>query len=303
MLAVVPELPHEIQAINQNLKDSFAHRLAQLEDSRSLGVPVASTRRFFEIEGLDLGGLLALELFTTVIPLMLLGFGWASHFSSELSFGDILIKQLELTGTAAQQVRDLFGSGATLKNTWTVFGLASFLFWGIPMSSQVAKTFARAFRRERYPFWGEVWRGSVWFCLFLVTQALTVKISVGHPDRFLDVLANILGLLPAFVLWSVTPAILVRNDFRSWSRSSWKFLMWCGLAGVVLDTIGIRLLIRFLIPALLSGWVDFGPIGVAMTLMTFCTVAAALWVVTACLSAVLWERRAPTDAVIGPEHP
>ncbi len=298
----MPDLPREIRDIAelpQKLTQSFTHRMEELEDSRRLGTPVAATRRFFEIEGFDLSGLLALELFTTVIPLMLLGFGWASHFSSQLSFGDTLIKQLELTGAAAEQVRNLCGSGSSLRSTWTVFGLGSFLIWGIPMSSQVAKTFGRAFRRERYPFWGEAWRGAVWFCLFLVTQALTVKISVGHPGTFWDVVANILGLLPSFILWSVTPAILVRDDFHSFSRSSWPYLMWCGLAGVVLDTVGVRMLIRFLIPALLHGWVDFGPIGVAMALMTFCTVVAALWVVTACVSAVLWEHRTPTDVVMG----
>ena len=49
-----------------------------MEASRSLGVPLSTTRRFFEIEGLDLGGLLALELFTTVIPLILIGSAYAS---------------------------------------------------------------------------------------------------------------------------------------------------------------------------------------------------------------------------------
>ena len=100
----MPDLPREIRDIAelpQKLTQSFTHRMEELEDSRRLGTPVAATRRFFEIEGFDLSGLLALELFTTVIPLMLLGFGWASHFSSQLSFGDTLIKQLELTGAAA----------------------------------------------------------------------------------------------------------------------------------------------------------------------------------------------------------
>ncbi len=292
------ELPREIH----DLTRSFAHRLEQLEDSRRLGVPVATTRRFFEIEGLDLGALLALELFTTVIPLILIGFGWASNFSSQLSFGDLLIKQLQLKGAAAQQMHDLFGTGASLKSTWTVFGLASFLVWGIPMSAQVAKTFGRAFRRERYPFWGEVWRGIVWFALFLITQALTLQISVGHPDTFTEIVLNAVGLLPSFLLWSVTPVILVRDEFHSFNRGSWKYLMWCGLAGVILDAVGVRMLIRFLIPALLGGWVPFGPIGVAMALMTFCTGAAALWVITACLSAVFWERRAPTSVVLGPDQ-
>ena len=294
----MPDLPREIH----DLSKSFAHRLEQLEDSRSLGVPVATTRRFFEIEGLDLGGLLALELFTTVIPLILIGFGWANNFSAQLSFGDLLIKQLELKGAAAEQMHDLFGTGASLKSTWTVFGLASFLFWGIPMSSQVAKTFGRAFRRRRFSFWGEVWRGTAWFVLFLVTQAITLQVSIGNPNNITEVALNLVGLVPSFLLWSVTPVILVRDEFHSFNRSSWPYLMWCGLAGVLLDAIGVRLLIRFLIPALLGGWVPFGPIGVAMALMTLCTFAAALWVISACLSAVLWERRAPTSVVLGHDN-
>ena len=143
------------------LKETVVSHVEQLEASRRLGVPVATTRRFFEIEGLDLGGLLALELFTTVIPLILIGFGWFSGFSNSLSFGDLLIRQLEpasglierlpiyrtwsrpscvinlsrggpleLQGDGSSQVRGLFGTTASLKSTWTVVGLASFLVWG-----------------------------------------------------------------------------------------------------------------------------------------------------------------------------
>lgn len=276
-----------------NLKGGLAHRYERLEESRRLGVPLLSTRRFFEIEGLDLGGLLALELFTTVIPLALIGFSWMADFSSTFSFGDLLIRQLELSGPTAQQVRNLFGTTASLRSTWTAVGLASFLFWGIPMSSQVAKTFARAFRRERFPFWTEVWRGAAWFVLFLVAQIGTVAISTGHPRTIGGLLMNGLGLIPSFLLWSVTPVVLVRNG-----GAGWKHLVWCGLAGVALDAVAIRMVTRFLLPALLQGWVDFGPIGSAMGIMTWCTVVAALWVATACLSAVLWERNAPAEMVV-----
>jgi uncharacterized BrkB/YihY/UPF0761 family membrane protein len=277
----------------ESLKETLTTSYEQLEARRKLGVPLAATRRFFEIEGLDLGGLLALELFTTVIPLILIGFGWASDFSSRLSFGDLLIRQLQLTGSAAKQVRDAFGSGASLRSTWTVLGLASFLVWGIPMSSQVAKTFARAWRRERYPFFHEVWRGAVWFALFLGSQAATVAVSPGRVHGVGDVLLNLVGLIPQFLLWFATPAILVRNG-----ANAWRQLAWCGLTGVLLDTVLIRLATRLLLPALLQGWVGFGPIGVAMTLMTWCTVAAALWVITACIGAVMWERTAPVAVVV-----
>lgn len=284
---------HPIEA----LKDTVAGTVEQLEASRRLGVPVAATRRFFEIEGLDLGGLLALELFTTVIPLILIGFGWFSGFSNSLSFGDLLIRQLELEGDGADQVRGLFGTGASLKSTWTVVGLTSFLVWGIPMSSQVAKTFARAWRRERYSFLHEVWRGAVWFLLFLATQVATVAIGTAGIHGVPHMVFNLLSLLPSFILWSATPAILVRDG-----ANGWKHLAWCGIAGVVLDAALIRIITRILLPALLNGWEGFGPIGAAMTLMTWCTVVAALWVITACLGAVLWERTAPAELVISTQQ-
>ena len=275
------------------IKETVVSHVEQLEASRRLGVPVATTRRFFEIEGLDLGGLLALELFTTVIPLILIGFGWFSGFSSSLSFGEILIRQLELHGDGATQVRGLFGTTASLKSTWTVVGLTSFLVWGIPMSSQVAKTFARAWRRERFKFVEEVWRGSLWFFLFLGTQGASLGLGSRHVSWVPPFVFPVLALIPVFILWSATPAILVRNG-----ANGWRHLMWCGLAGVVLDAVLIRVITRVLLPMLLSGWEGFGPIGAAMTLMTWCTIVAALWVVTACVGAVLWERSAPSDLVI-----
>lgn len=38
----------------------------------------AVVKRFQEIEGIDLGLLISLELFTTIIPLMILGYAFAN---------------------------------------------------------------------------------------------------------------------------------------------------------------------------------------------------------------------------------
>lgn len=54
-------------------------------------------------------------------------------------------------------------------------------------------------------------------------------------------------------------------------------------------------------PPLLRGWDDFGPIGVAMALLTWCGISGAGWVITACVGAVLWERAAPSQTVIESE--
>jgi hypothetical protein len=274
----------------EHLKESVTARYERLEESNKLGPLVATGKRFFLIEGLDLAGLLALELFTTIIPLVLLGYSFASDFNENLSFADFMIKWMDLRGDSADAVQGLFGDAGDLRSTWTFLGIAGFLFWGIPMSAQVAKTFARAFQRERWSFWTEVWRGGAWFAVLLASQILTVLVTrgIGWTGPL-----NVLAWIPSFILWSVSPLILVRNG-----TAGWKHMAWCGLAGLVLDLFGVRITLRWVFPKLLAGWTSFGPIGVAMAMMTTCTVIAVLWVVTACLGAVLWERRASPETVV-----
>jgi hypothetical protein len=277
----------------ENLKGQLGARYERLEESKRLGLYVHATKRLFEVEGLDLAGLLALELFTTIIPLILLGYSWASHFSQDLSFGDQLIRWMDLQGQTAEIVRNLFGTNANLRQTWTFLGIAGYLVWGIPMSSQVAKTYARAYRRDRWPFWTEVWRGTLWFVLFIATQAITLAVARHQNMIVLRILTNLAVAVPSFVLWSLSPVILVRKG-----SAGRKYLAWSGLTGVVLDLLLVRIVLRWVFPRLLHGWVGFGPIGAAMAMMTTCTVIATLWVVNACIGAVLWERSAPPDLVI-----
>lgn len=280
----------------ESFRDHLADTYDRLEETRRLGVMVAATRRFFAVEGLDLAGLLALELFTTIIPLVLLGYGWAVKFSPRLSMGDFLIDWMHLNGQSATIVNDLFGTGASIRSVWTLAGLGGFLFWGIPMSAQVAKVWARAFQRERFTFWTEVWRGAVWFVVLMVTQTLGLMLA-REPTSVARFVINLLSFVPGFVLWAVSPIILIRN-----ARLGWRQFAWCGLVGVLLDNVFARITLRWVFPRLLDGWVGFGPIGAAMALMTTCTVIAGLWVASACLGAVLWERKAPHHMVIGSQQ-
>lgn len=73
--------------------------VARLEQGRRTGLFVAVTRRFFEIDGLTWGGLMSIELFTTVLPLTILGFSYFSGFADHASLGDVIVRQLELTGS------------------------------------------------------------------------------------------------------------------------------------------------------------------------------------------------------------
>lgn len=269
-------------------------RYDRLAANRRLGLVTASWRRFFEIDGLNLSGLLAIEFFTTVIPILVLGFAYASGFSRHLNLGDSLIDQLGLKGSSADLMRKTFRPSSSLRSSWNFIGLAGFLAWGIPMASMVAHVFAKAWHRQRFNFWREVIRGAVWFTLFLATEALIVKLSPNHVRGPMDWLLVLLTLVPSTLLWAVTPVILLRNG-----ATGWEHLFICGVIGTVLDVVILRIATRLIFPWLVGNWVSFGPIGVAMAFMTWCSVIGTLWVVTACVTGVVWERRTETEIVVG----
>jgi len=168
-------------------------------------------------------------------------------------------RQLGLVHPLTGHVRAAFGHDSRLRSTWTFFGVAGFLVWGIPMAMTIAGIFAKAWRREPFGWGGKLWRGAVWFALYLTMIGVRERIAFGgvhHGSVRLVFFA--LPLIPVFLFWTATPALL-------------------------------------------AGWDDFGPIGVAMALLTWCGVSGTGWVATACVGAVLWERAAPATTVIEAE--
>ena len=102
----------------------------------------------------------------------------------------------------------------------------------------------------------------------------------------------VVALVPQWAFWSLTPALLVRDGGRGG-----RFLLLAGCAGVAIDGVILAAGARAVFPALLEGWSGFGPMGVAMALMTWCGVIATGWVAIACVGAILWERNAPARTV------
>jgi hypothetical protein len=272
-------------------------RYTRLEQGRRTGLFVAVGKRFVEIDGGVFGGLIAIELFTTVLPLIIIGFGYLSGFASDASVGNLFVHQLGLTGSTAHAVRAAFGSSKALQSTWTVIGLAGWLVWGIPMAITVAGMFAKAWRREQFTVLHRLGRGAAWFVLYLAVLVVRERIAFGLSTRpGPQVGLFVVSLIPVWLFWTVTPAILVRDGSRGK-----KFLAEAGLAGLLIDGVILALGTRIVFPSLLSGWTLFGPIGVAMAVMTWCGVLGFGWVITACFSAVLWERAAPIPTVIAAE--
>jgi uncharacterized BrkB/YihY/UPF0761 family membrane protein len=266
-------------------------RYARLERGRRSGPLVAIVQRFRTIDGSREGGLLALELFTTMIPLMVIGFSSFKGFSNDASPGDLFIHELNIGQPLDRTVRAAFGSTANLRSEWTVIGLAGFLVWGIPMSLTVARTFGLAWRREEYGLQQRLWRGLTWFVLYLAVLGTSLHIELVIDGNRAVLFA--VSTIPVLVFWSLTPVLLVRDGARGL-----KYLALAGLAGMIIDGVVLRLGSQIFFPWILKGWTSFGPIGVAMTLLTWCGVIGTGWVITACAGAIVWERSAPPETVI-----
>lgn len=263
-------------------------------ESRRLSPLAAVVRRFKQIDGSTQGVLISVQLFTVIIPLMILGFSYFSGFAENASPGTVWIRELGLEGPTSDTVRGAFADTSGLRSLWTLLGMAAFLVWGVPMSMTVSSMFAKAWVRQPFPAAQRLARGAVWFVLYLTMLVLRERIAFGIETTGLtQALLFAAAMVPVWVFWSLAPVVLVRDGGHGF-----RYLASAGLAGVVIDGILIPLAGRLIFPTVIDSWSAFGPIGVAMALMTWCGVIGTGWVITACVGAVLWERTAPTDTVL-----
>ena len=280
-----------------DVRRRLAERYRRLDEARKQHPVTAVANRFTEIDGATQGGLVSIELFTTILPLIIIGFDYMSGFAENASPGTLLTRQLGLVSPLAERVRAAFGDSSGFRSGWTFVGVGGFLIWGIPMSITIAGIFAKAWRREQFGLSQRLLRGATWFVLYLVMIGIRERLALGvaeHHGGAIRVPLFVISLVPVWIFWSLTPVLLVRNG----GRGGLKYLVLAGLAGVLIDGTIIPLSARICFPTLLHGWDGLGPIGVAMALLTWCGVIGVGWVVTACVGGVLWERTAPSETVI-----
>ena len=281
----------------EDVRRRLEERYRRLVDARKIRPAAAVAARFLEIDGATMGALVSIQLFTTVIPLIIIGFDYFSGFAENVSPGTLFIRELGLVSPLTERVRAAFGDSSAFRSSWTFIGVAGFLVWGIPMSITIAGIFAKAWRREQFGLGQRLLRGATWFVLSLTILALREQIALGGDHTgAIRALLFVAALVPVWIFWSLTPVLLVRNGGRGL-----RYLALAGLAGVVIDATILPVAARIFFPRLLSGWNGLGPIGVAMAVMTWCGLIGIGWVVTACVGAVLWERTAPPETVIESE--
>lgn len=275
--------------VTEKVATTTANSIDALEQTKSVGILVSTGKRFFRINGIDLAGLLSLEFFTTLIPIMILASGGLTGFNEKFNLGDAVVRRLGLTGNAAETLHSTFPAASDLKSFYTFFGLLSFLIWGIPLAIQVGRVFASAFDSRRFTLGSEIIRGVLWFVFLLVILSFS-NFFPSDASLLIKILDFVARFLAVFIFWVFTPVLLVRDGLVGM-----KSLLIVGFIGSLIDTVILRIMFKYTIPLLIDSWDGFGSIGIAMTIATWCTVMSTAWVLIACFGGELAQRKAVAE--------
>src|SRR6202051_4230591 len=92
-----------------DVRQRLQGRYRRLAEARRLRPVTAIAGRFNEIDGGTLGAMVSVQLFTTVIPLMIMGFSYMRGFADNASPGTVFSRELGLVSTLTVHVRAQFG--------------------------------------------------------------------------------------------------------------------------------------------------------------------------------------------------
>ena len=264
------------------------HRVGLLEKHPILGFPLASYRRFKEIEGKQLAFVIAGDMFISVIPLFIIGYAIIEAFNPNRSIAVVVIQRFRLSGESAALVRSTFANAKSGRNVALSLSLVSLLITGLSVATTVQKAYARAFRVEPLRGAQRFIRGWAWLILVLAVtgSAMTLRYwAHSRPWWFLFLIVPVLAAV-SFAFYLVTPRLLLDVPF------AWRDLV----PGAAICVVAYAL-VNAISALLMRKWLGFyghayGGFGVALAFLSWVGVISTFWVWIGAIAAIYWERYA-----------
>ena len=265
----------------------------KLEKHPWSGFLLAANRRFNKIEGKHLAIVIALNLFVAVIPLIIIGYAFISAFNPHDDVGNVLARNLHLSGSTSTIVRDTFTNASSGKSVALSISLISLLITGLDVSATAQLAYARAFSMTPLRGVQKYLRGAAWLILLLADTgvALTLRNLATHYHIWFTLGVAIVLLLLEFGFYLVTPRLLLDLPFK------WRDLVPGAIVCSVAASIVHAVLIFFLRRWLGEYGHAYGGFGVALALAAGVGLIASFWVWIAAVMGVYWERKAGPAAV------
>jgi membrane protein len=201
----------------------------------------------------------------------------------ENAFADRLIAHMNLTGSTADVVNDLFGTTANNVLAASITIVIGFLIWGLSIGQQYQDLYARAWRIHAGTAADQV-RFTIWFFVFSGLIALMTVSAAGLRT------AGWLGLLPAWiagsmVFWLWTPRFLLHRQVSLRSLLPGALLATFVVGGTIATSplwIG---------PTLDQNAKAFGAFGVVIGLLAYVLIVVTISMVCAVFSPVWADWR------------
>ncbi len=264
-----------------------------LEERPRIGFMLRSVRRFDEMGGKHLALVIAINLYISIIPLLILGYAILVAFNPDRSFGAVLVDSFHLTGTTAETVKQTFSSARSGRNTALSISVVSLLITGFDVSATVQLAYARAFRVRPLKGFGKYLRGAAWlFVLLVVTSGvLAIRNFVFDRPWWVLVLIVPVYLLLWFTFFIITPRLLLDLPFA-----------WRDLARGAAVSTAAALLVNGFTAFQLHSWLRaygqaYGGFGIGLSIIAYLGIIALFWVWIAAVMGVYWERGAGTSEV------
>jgi membrane protein len=239
----------------------------------------ASLRRFLDVEGTLQATVLAAQAFTSLIPFLVVG---AAFGPGDSDLSDRIVDRFDLHGSAARSVEQLFNDSGQVESAVTWVSVFILILSALSFTRALQRMYQRAYGVGPTS-WKEGWRGLAWLAAFASWLVVSSPVRGALEDVGGIVFAIALSTALGFVVWLITPRILL-------GPVSWHHL----LPGATLSAVLAALLTAasgIYVPILMTWSADrYGLIGVAFTMQSWLLASAFVVVVGAVVGAVTTER-------------
>ena len=235
-----------------------------------------SLERFVELQGMDRSMALAGQAFAALLPLLIV-VGVATPAGGE-DIVESFIERLELSGEAAETMRDAVAEPADVEDSVSVAGVLLLVVSALSFTRALQRLYVLAWRLPPLGMRGNKW-GLVWLAAFSVFWSL----QPGVVALFSGAYEVVVTIALSCALWLFTPWILVGKAIP-WHRL---------IPQAVLTALGLTVLsiasAIYLPTAIASAAGQFGFIGVAFAILSWLFVSCFALVAAAALGATLAE--------------
>ena len=234
--------------------------------------------RFVAVQGIDRAMAVAAQGYSAFLPLLIV---YASVLprSDNASFADLLCDRFELTGSAAESVRQAFAPAGAVQSSVTALGLVLLLVSSLAFTRGLQRMYELAFGLPTLGMRNTP-RAVLWLAFVAVFAALR-PVALAPLEGSVRIVVTVAA---GTILWIITPYLLLGRRVRFRRLFPSALLSAIGMTGVAIWSV------IWMPHTLASSAAQFGVIGIGFAMLTWFVAVAVVLVVATTGGATIADR-------------